>query len=264
MHLSGTDQPSTTSGSRPLVLVLEHDADDPPMRLGGWLVDSGADLEIRRPYQGDPVPDSTAGFDALISMGGEMGANDDDRAPWLPATRRLLQIALADGTPTLGICLGAQLLAVAGGGTVVRGPDGPERGAYLTAKRDAADHDPLFGPMPLTPDVMHYHDDVVQRLPAGATLLLTGTGYPHQAWRQGDAAWATQFHFETSADDLRSWAVKAGHEQGRRFGSPLDAASETMALVWEDFTERFVRLVEARAAARRPTTAAVSDPADGG
>ena len=219
MHAPGQPTSRRPRRSRPLVLVLEHDADDPPMRLGGWLVDSGADLESARPYSGDPVPDSTAGFDALISMGGEMGANDDDRAPWLPATRRLLRIAIADGTPTLGICLGAQLLAVAGGGTRrPRSETGPERGAYLTAKRDAADHDPLFGPMPMTPDVMHYHDDVVNELPAGATLLLTGTGYPHQAWRLGDAAWATQFHFETSADDLRSWAVTAGDDTGSGSG----------------------------------------------
>ena len=260
MHDTPAEPSPPTDGGRVRVLVIEHDADDPPLRLGGWLASAGADLVVCRAHRCDPIPDSTAGIDALISMGGEMGATDDDLAPWLPATRRLLRDAIADGTPTLGICLGAQLLAVAGGGTVRRGDAGPERGAYLTAKRDAAKHDPLFGPLPMTPDVMQYHNDVVTELPAGATLLLTGTGYPHQAWRLG-MAWATQFHFETSADDLRGWAAAAGDDTDSRFGSTLDAASDTMAHVWRDFTDRFVTVARGRRPGAPPPCAGAADPA---
>ena len=79
-----------------------------------------------------------------------------------------------------------------------KGADGPEIGAYLTAKRDAAMSDPLFADLPMTPDVMQYHNDVVATLPQGAVLLLSSMGYPNQAWRQGPAAWGLQFHFETS------------------------------------------------------------------
>ncbi len=93
---------------------------------------------------GDHLPENLDGYQALISLGGEMGALDDDVAPWLPATRALLAAAVRDRTPTLGICLGSQLLAAATGGTRRVGQDGPEIGAYLTAKRDAADDDPLF------------------------------------------------------------------------------------------------------------------------
>ena len=102
------------------ILVLEHDPTDPLLRLADWLVEAGAVLTVLRPYAGDPIPalsktptdpTETADFDALISLGGEMGAHDDEAAPWLPATRTLLAAAVAQrhadpghlpGRPTAG------------------------------------------------------------------------------------------------------------------------------------------------------------------
>ena len=132
---------------------------------------------------------------------------------------------MAAATPTLGVCLGGQLLAAATGGTVASGPDGPEIGAYLTAKRDAAMSDPLFADLPMTPDVMQYHYDVVAALPPGAVLLLSSMGYPNQAWRQGPAAWGVQFHFETGASDLaRTGRAPRDDELTGRLGPMLDEA----------------------------------------
>lgn len=231
------------------ILVLEHDTTDQVQRLGDWLVEAGAELVIRRPHAGDEIPD--AGFDAVVCMGGQMSAGADEATPWLPATRRLLRRAIADGTPTLGVCLGAQLLAQAGGGTVERGADGPEIGAYLTAKRDAAADDPLFADLPMTPDVMQCHDDVVTVLPPGATLLLSSTGYPHQAWRQGRAAWAVQFHPEATAAVVREWASSHGVVDSKRLGPMLDQADAAAAQVWRAFAHRFVEVATKPPAARR-------------
>jgi GMP synthase-like glutamine amidotransferase len=222
------------------ILVLEHDPSDPLLRLGDWLAEAGAVTTVCRPHAGDDIPQDLTGFDALISMGGEMGARDDDIAPWLPATRRLLSAAVSAQTPTLGVCLGGQLLAAATGGTVRKGEDGPEIGAYLTAKRDAAMSDPLFADLPMTPDVMHYHQDVVSSLPQGAVLLLSSMGYPNQAWRQGPAAWGLQFHVETSAADVREWARTEGRPLTGRLGPALDDAQDAMSEVWREFTHRFV------------------------
>jgi GMP synthase-like glutamine amidotransferase len=233
------------------ILVLEHDASDPVQRLGEWLTEAGAELTIRRPHAGEATPGEIApDYDALVCMGGRMSAVDDAATPWLPATKALLRKAIAGGTPTLGVCLGAQLLAIAGGGTVQVGPDGPEIGAYLTAKRDAAAGDPLFADLPMTPDVMQCHDDVVTVLPPDATLLLSSTGYPHQAWRQGRAAWAVQFHPEASAAVVRDWARGHGVVQSRRLGPMLDEADDAATQVWRDFAHRFVALVDKPPAAR--------------
>lgn len=238
-----------TSPNPTKILVLEHDATDPLLRLAGWLAEAGAAVDTLRLHAGDTVPTTPNGYHAMISLGGEMGAYDDDVAPWLPAVRQLLAQAVARRTPTLGICLGAQLLAVATGGTVTRGADGPEIGAHLTAKRDAADSDPLFAALPMTPDVMHYHYDVVSSLPPGAILLLSSTGYPHQAFRIGPAAWALQFHIEPSADDLRAWGRSEGLQPVGRLGPVLDQAEDAMGEVWRDFIGRFVEF------AAEPTTA---------
>ena len=224
------------------ILVLEHDPTAPLLRLGDWLAEAGAELTVLRLHAGQPVPASTAGFDALLSLGGEMGAHDDAAAPWLPATRDLLVTAVADATPTVGICLGGQLLAVATGGTVEPGQDGPEFGAYLTAKRDAAHDDPLFAELPMTPDVMHFHHDVVSVLPRRAVLLLSSTGYPHQAWRLGTAAWGLQFHIEPTAQDVRAWARGTGVPIAGRLGRLLDDAEESMGEVWRAFAHRFVEV----------------------
>lgn len=225
----------------PTIVVLEHDPSDPAQRLGDWLVEAGAELDVRRLHAGDPVP--AAPPDGLVCLGGRMNAWDDAATPWLAATKALLRRAVAAGTPTLGICLGAQLLAAAEGGTVERGANGPEIGAYLAAKRDAAGQDPLFGPVPMTPDVMQCHDDVVTALPPGSTLLLSGPGYPHQAWRQGRAAWALQFHPEATAATVREWAGEHGVAGGPRLGPMLDEAADAAAQVWRDLAHRFVALI---------------------
>ncbi|SDP24657.1 GMP synthase-Glutamine amidotransferase [Nakamurella panacisegetis] len=221
--------------------MLQHDPSDPLLLMGDWLTEAGATVDVRRLFAGEELPADLTGYDALISLGGEMGAYDDDVAPWLPATKAMLAAAVAQRTPTLAICLGSQLLAVATGGAVTRGEDGPEIGAYLTAKRDAAEADPLFDALPMTPDVMHYHYDVVSSLPPGAVLLLSSTGYPNQAWRIGPAAWALQFHIEPSADDLRAWGRTEGREAVGRLGPVLDQAEDAMGTVWRDFVARFVR-----------------------
>lgn len=235
----------------PTVLVLEHDPSDPVQRLGDWLVEAGAELVVCRLHAGDRIPDT---FDGLICLGGQMDAWDDAATPWLADTKALLRRAVAAATPTLGICLGAQLLAAAEGGTVERGANGPEIGAYLAAKRDAAAEDPLFGPVPMTPDVMQCHEDVVTVLPPGSTLLLSSTGYPHQAWRQGRAAWALQFHPEPTADAVREWARGHGVTGGPRLGPMLDEAADAAAEVWRDLAHRFVAVIATPPVARAPLT----------
>ena len=134
---------------RPSVLVIANDPSDPIGRLGEWLRSAGAELDERSAWLPDELPASLGGVDALIVLGGAMNCQDDVAAPWLPRVRALLRDAVSAQLPTLGVCLGAQLLAVAHGGRVERNADGPEYGAQLVAKRAAASADPLFADLPI-------------------------------------------------------------------------------------------------------------------
>src|SRR5256886_17434199 len=107
-------------------------------------------------------------------MGGEQhaypGPDGTPGAPWFPALEGLLRKAVRYEVATLAVCLGAQLLATAHAGTVERSPSGPEIGPRLVARRGAAERDPPWAPVPLTPDVLPWHYDQITELPIGATL----------------------------------------------------------------------------------------------
>jgi GMP synthase-like glutamine amidotransferase len=251
-------------------LVLQPADDDPVARLGDWLVEAGLELDVRNAERGDEVPESLSEHSALIVLGGGMGAADDDAAPWLPSIRARLREAVDREIPTLGVCLGAQLLALACGGEVGRNPDGPEYGAQLVAKRSAAAGDPLFGALPITPDVLQWHVDAVTRMPAGAVLLASSPVCEVQAFRLGRLAWATQFHIETTPAVVRSWAeadaaVLVDYDLDsivRR----VEAADADIAEVWQPFAAAFAGVVadpQAVHAHRGPvitTAAPITDP----
>jgi GMP synthase (glutamine-hydrolysing) len=191
------------------VVVVEHetgaglDLMDVPLR-------AGVALDVVRPYRDERLPELGPQVAALIVLGGAMGAWDDDVAPWLPATRALMADAVRAQVPTLGICLGAQLLAAATGGQVDRGPAGLELGTVTVTPTATAPSDPFFGPLVtrLGTDgwaVHQYHYDAVTALPPDADLLVTGDLYPVQGYRVGAAAWGVQYHPEVSVAGFVQW-----------------------------------------------------------
>lgn len=236
------------------LLVVVPSETDPPARLGEWLTDAGLALDERRLGRGEPLPTSLEEHDGLLVLGGPQSATDDDAtSPELVGVRALLREAIATDTPTLAVCLGAQLLAEAGGGAVRTGTEGPEVGATLVAKRDAAYADPVFGPLPLTPDVIAWHHDEIAALPPGAVLLASNAHYAHQAFRVGEHVYGMQFHVETTPDMVRAWAagdptgVAAAPADAETLCARADAVHDDLAETWAPFAARFADLVRAHA-----------------
>lgn len=233
-----------------LLVVLPSDT-DPPARLGEWLRDAGLELDERHLDAGDALPADLTGHDGLLVLGGPQSSVDG--APELDPVRDLLRRAIAGDVPTLAVCLGGQLLAQAGGGAVRAGVDGPEVGAALVAKRDSADADPVFGPLPLSPDVVQWHHDEISELPPGALLLASSPVYAHQAFRVGRHVYGLQFHIETTAEMVRAWAeddpvgVAATPFDVDTICARFDAVADDLAEVWQPFAARFAELVRTRA-----------------
>lgn len=175
---------------------------------------------------GEPLPDP-ADVSGVVVLGGEMSAGDDDRHPFLGPERAFLRAAHGAGTPILGICLGAQLLAAALGGEAVPSPLA-ELGFHPVAATAEGCRDPILGGFARVPAVFQWHEDTFT-LPPGATLLYRRDGVPNQAFRAG-RAWGVQFHLEATTELVAGWCERfepALRERWRR--SPADVIAEAHA-----------------------------------
>ncbi|WP_168406584.1 glutamine amidotransferase [Acinetobacter indicus] len=140
----------------------------------------------------------------VIILGGPIGIYETTDYPCLQQEIDLLKVRLERNLPTIGICLGAQLIAHALGAKVYAG-HAKEIGWSRLSLADAA-HNPLAA-LANTP-VLHWHGDTFD-LPAQAELLASSDLYPNQAFRVGPHILALQFHAEVAADSLEKWLI--GH-----------------------------------------------------
>jgi GMP synthase-like glutamine amidotransferase len=236
----------------PRALVIENDPTDDVRLLGEWLTEAGLDLEVLRPHAGESLPADLDGYAALVVLGGDQhaypGPDGQPGAPWFRDLESILRKAVRASLPTLGICLGAQLLASAHNGTVAAAAAGPEIGPRLVAKRDAAERDPLFAPLPMLPDVIQWHHDEIVELPLGAVLLATSTNYANQAFRLGDSAWGVQFHPEADTAMIAQWAGTNGPvlaalgTTADEVVAAVDALMDDLFEVWQPVAARFAAL----------------------
>lgn len=236
------------------LLVVQHEPDAPVAWLGEWWRALGLELDVVRGDLGEAVAERWADtHDGLVVLGGAMGACDDALAPWLTPTRALLADAVAQGVPTLGVCLGHQLAAVALGGTVGRNPAGRTIGPVPVRLTGAAASDPLLAGFDGLPAI-HYNDDVVLENPRGATVLASLPDGAPQALRFGPVAWGVQFHPETSPEVFGAWlrwdSPDALTPEQDALLAEVTLAREVLRSAWQPLAERFASLVRADAVTR--------------
>jgi GMP synthase (glutamine-hydrolysing) len=227
-------------------LAIVHQRDAGPgvfadaIRLRGVELDSWMRAETGSP------PSDPAGYDAVLVFGGAMHVDQEDRHPWLEEEKALLAELLGGGVPMLGVCLGAQLLAEAGG-AVPRRASEPEIGWHEVALTQEGREDPLLAPLAPGFEAFQWHSYEFP-LPPGATPLAR-SDVCLQAYRIGRLAWGIQFHAEVSPADAEAWiddyrsdedAVRAGIDPEalrRRTRGSIDAWNALGAGLCERFLE---------------------------
>jgi GMP synthase (glutamine-hydrolysing) len=185
--------------TRKLILIRHGDEPDDD-RVHSFAIMNGFHPVTYRPFRGDVLPDPTSDLAGTVIFGGKQAAENEERDPFLGDEIRWIRACMALNLPTLGICLGAQLIIRALGGRVgaLEG-DLHEFGCYPVTPT-AAGRDFLPGPLHVTE--AHYHTFT---LPAGVELLATGTHYAHQAFRNGANVYGVQFHPECTIEIFRRW-----------------------------------------------------------
>lgn len=245
----------------PRIGIIEHDVYCPPGLLGTWLTDAGAVLDVRRPYAGDPLPtfDGPDAVDGLVVLGGPMDAWDDGHHAWLEPTRELIREAGRRAVPTLGVCLGHQLCALAFGGEVGRSPRGQQTGMTPIGWQEAASDDRLLGPIAQRSGAsrgVQWNDDLVLTLPSDAVVLAQTPAGDLQAARFVESVWGVQWHPEVDEKLIAPWAAKdadrhatRGHDQAALMLQIADSRAE-LETTWRPLADAFVAVLTTEAAHR--------------
>lgn len=151
--------------------------------------------------------------DLLVVLGGPIGVADRARYPVLAAEWAVLEERLARGRPTLGICLGAQLMAAVGGGVVTAGR--AEEIGWEPVSLSAAGRASPLRHLDARP-VLHWHFDAITELPPRAVGLASSAITQHQAFALGEHALGLQFHLEIEPREFERWLIgHAGALSGR-------------------------------------------------
>ncbi|MFH1113457.1 MAG: type 1 glutamine amidotransferase [Pseudomonadota bacterium] len=184
------------------VLVNMHVDYEGPGTLGTFLESAGARIQTVRLHRGESLPQDPLAYHAVVSMGGPMNVYEEETYPFLKSETDFLRQAVHAGVPTMGICLGAQMIAKAAGARVDLSAVEEIGWGKIRLTPDGTE-DALFRGLPDTLDVLQWHSDVFN-VPQGGTLLAGSDLCPHQAFRYRNA-YGLQFHVEVTSQILTDW-----------------------------------------------------------
>jgi GMP synthase-like glutamine amidotransferase len=150
------------------------------------------------------------GFGAVLVFGGGMHVDEEQAHPWLSGEKRVLSTCLAQRTPMLGVCLGAQLVAEVAGGSAQRAAE-PEIGWKSVQLNSATTGDALLGPLPERFESFQWHS--YELVPPAGAVSLARSEACLQAFRLNSAAvWGIQFHAEVTEATVADWLRDYGDE----------------------------------------------------
>ncbi|SFN89698.1 type 1 glutamine amidotransferase [Mycetocola miduiensis] len=231
------------------VLVVEHESNAGVGLVGERIRAAGAALDVVGPEAGRDIPLTADGYNGVVVLGGTPGPTDDVTAEWLPRVRTLIAHCLDTEVPFLGICLGAELLAVVANGVVGPVRNGAEVGLTELALTAAAEDDPLLGGLTGQLRALQWHTLEVHELPPGVVSLCSSDRCPNQAFRVGATAWGLQFHLEALAATAEEWAGEDSEDlrsvglTGSEVVARMQEHEVSLRDTWSTVADRWMSLV---------------------
>lgn len=247
--------PQDTAPNR--IVLIEHGEERADNRVHVHLAAKGYVLDVRRPYRGDPLPAPGDDIAGAVVFGGLYNAFDTALHPFLRQEYAFIDRVLAADVPLLGICLGAQMIALSHGARVGPPETGVHEFGYYEVTPTPAGADILPHPLHLAQSHWHGFD-----LPGEATLLASSGLFPHQAFRIGAGVFGLQFHAEVTPAGFRAWQERSAARYGlpgvqsRSEQDRLMAQHDAAQAAWfEGFLSTlFARPCQATDAAHPPLT----------
>lgn len=225
---------------KPSILLIDHPVGQRDDRASAALRALGYETVWCSPGKGDRLPPAdSADYVAAVVYGGAESVNDGESKPYIREEIDWIGRWTDGGRPFLGICLGAQMLARALGGSVTRHAEGLHEIGYVKIDPTPAANGFLGGPM----HVYHWHNEGFD-VPASAELLATGPVFPNQAFRYGQRAYGIQFHPEVSREVMQRWMREAAHmleEPGAQTSEEQLAGCERFDAEMENWLRRFLQ-----------------------
>jgi GMP synthase (glutamine-hydrolysing) len=188
------------------VTLLQHIHCETPGIISDCLQSAGIDMRFVRTFERNPIPSNLDTQAGLIVMGGPMSVYDHDQFPFLLEEQRLIEEALKDDKPVLGVCLGSQLLAATLGAEVKSGAQ-KEIGWHRVTLTEYAATDALWKELPARFTAYHWHGDVYD-LPQGAVSLASSELTPCQGFRYGANAYGFLFHMEVTEKIIKNMVAE--------------------------------------------------------
>jgi len=188
------------------VLAIRHVAFEDLGSFAPVLADRGYAIQYQEAGGDDLTALDPLANDLLVVLGGPIGVYEEQAYPFINDELRLLRARLVAGRPTIGVCLGGQMMARSLGAKVY--PGGHKEIGWKPLTLTGAGHASPLAAFADGAPALHWHGDTFD-LPEGATLLASTGLYPHQAFTWGNHALALQFHIETTASGLERWFI--GH-----------------------------------------------------